>query len=52
MQIRPRQSNYGGGLRITVNAEASDSNGLSQQLIEQMKAAQRGLGLGDEVKVS
>jgi hypothetical protein len=42
----------GGGLRLTVNVDVSDSNGLSPQRIEQMKAALRELGLGDEVKES
>ena len=42
----------GGNLRLNVTVEADRESGVSEQLVEEVKAALRGLGLDDEVRRS
>lgn len=41
-----------GGLKLTLNVEITSEEGISEQRIEEMKAALRELGLNDDVNVS
>jgi hypothetical protein len=39
------------GLKITINVEVSDKDGINDSMIEETKTALRELGLNDEISV-
>ncbi|MCK9581850.1 MAG: hypothetical protein M0Q92_15580 [Methanoregula sp.] len=39
------------GLKITINVEVSDKDGINDSMIEEIKTALRELGLNDEISV-